>query len=412
MIESHTYRLYLNTPETGFIHCAELMIKEEGIRLRGAALKYTETYLDHPQAFALDPRLFPLQSEQHIIPEARSAPGFLDDYLPDTWGRKVLTGIYSRRREQPFNANKLSDVLAVLGPSRIGALRVVPEGEEAVYSGGAGSESLQRIELAAQLVDAGDFNRLSLDEMSLIYLDRNGTGVGGARPKALINVNGKEYLAKFNRRVDTFNMARVELACLLMANDLRVSPTRACVQTGINDREVLLQERFDVAGDARRHLITVNALRKEWETQEDSGLRFTYDDIAGLLQRYSVQIQQDLETLVTLMLFNRAIHNTDDHERNFSLWHNGHGYVLAPAYDLAPVPDSGDYHAAEFEYHTAPPRPSELAKQPRKVFGLPKPKVKAIAENVIQVVSQWRSYCEKAGVPEAECEALHKVFCL
>jgi serine/threonine protein kinase HipA of HipAB toxin-antitoxin module len=34
--------------------------------------------------------------------------------------------------------------------------------------------------------------------------------------------------------------------------------------------------------------------------------------------QYSINIEQDLKQLLAIMLFNRAIHNADDHERNFS----------------------------------------------------------------------------------------------
>jgi len=53
-----------------------------------------------------------------------------------------------------------------------------------------------------------------------------------------------------------------------------------------------------------------------------------------------------------------------------------------------------------------------LIKNSRKVFGLSKPKIRTIAEKVIDVVSNWLDYCEKADVSKAESEKLYKVFCL
>ena len=412
--ENHRYKVYLNTPELGVYHCGTFEIREKGAQLRGISFKYTQDYMEQSNAFPIDPVLLRLHHDEKLLIDAEAAPGFLDDYLPDDWGRRVLTNLYSRKEHKSFNANKISDMLGVLGPSRIGALSIVPfdQEEPPAYLGGASSEKLEQAELAAQQLDTGDFESLTLDDASLVFLGSNGTGVGGARPKALINDCGIEYLAKFNRRTDQFNMARTEHACLLMANALGICNTQAHVRTSINNREVLMQERFDIAGSRRRHMITINALMKEPVTQRDSGLTFTYDKIANLLAQYSGQIDEDLVQLVTQMLFNRAIHNTDDHERNFSLWHNGEGYSLTPSYDMVPTLDTGSYHAASFGYSAFPPKPSELSLQPIKIFGLSKTEVKAISEKVVSTVNDWRAYAEQAGLDEENTSKVERVFCV
>ena len=412
--ENYRYKVYINTPELGVQQCGTLQIRQRGERLMGTSFKYHRDYIENDAAFALDPGRLRLDYDERLFFDAEAPLGFIDDYLPDSWGRKVLTTIYTRRARRAFNANKLSDMLAVLGPSRIGALRIVPFSQEEPpdYIGGADSTLLETAELTAQQLDTGEYDDITLDELSLMYLGSNGTGVGGARPKALIRDDGNEYLAKFNRRIDLYNMAKTELACLSMAKSLGLCQTQAHLRTGSNGREILMQERFDIVNNARRHLITVNALRKDRETQRDSGLRFTYDAIVELLEKYSCQFAEDLAKLVTLMLFNRAIHNTDDHERNFSLWHNGKGYALAPAYDMVPTLDAGGYHTAEFNYSPYPPKTSELIAKPVKLFGLSKTEVATIAEKVNDTVSRWESYAEAAGLSEEESSKIQRVFCL
>ena len=141
-----------------------------------------------------------------------------------------------------------------------------------------------------------DFQSVDMDEMSLLYLANAGTGVGGARPKALLYDDAGCYVAKFNRLShDSYNNARVELACLTMAKAAGLDVGAGRVITGINDREVLLLERFDMVGPARQHLVTVNGLLKEPATQQDSGSAFRYDDICDLLRRYSGCIERDLK---------------------------------------------------------------------------------------------------------------------
>lgn len=148
--------------------------------------------------------------------------------------------------------------------------------------------------------------------MCVLYL-----GVGGARPKALLYDSVNQYIAKFNRsNQDSYNNVRVELACLHMARAAGLDIGEGRVEQGVNGREVLLLERFDIAPDGcRYHLITANGLLKEPSSQRDPGGTFRYDDICNLLKKHSTTIDSDLKQLIRLMLFNRAINNTDDHKK-------------------------------------------------------------------------------------------------
>ena len=125
------------------------------------------------------------------------------------------------------------------------------------------------------------------------------------------------------------------------------------------------------------------ALLKDRRSQRDRGRAFRYDDIAELVRRRSTRVRVDIPAVVRLMTFNRAINNTDDHERNFSLIHRGE-----PAYDLTPSLAMGEYHAAGFGYEPAPPSPRALAAGGR-VFGLGKPEVRRCAEEVMAAIGRW-----------------------
>ena len=99
------------------------------------------------------------------------------------------------------------------------------------------------------------------------------------------------------------------------------------------------------------------------------------------------------------MLFNRAINNTDDHERNFSFMYSAKGYQLAPAYDLVASMTIGEHHAAGFADQPYPPTASAAEKMGR-IFGLPKDTVSAAAQQVREAIEQWASYAEQTGVGE------------
>lgn len=333
----------------------------------------------------------------------------MDDYLPDAWGRKVLAQLAFYRDRTRITSHSVIDILNYLGNSRIGAVLLVPHGQSPYYELGCDHHFLPETERAAKQIEEDDPSEYNVDDMSLIYLANAGTGVGGARPKALINRGNQAYLAKFNRHsLDKYNNARVELACIHMAQKAGLEIFTGFIESSVNQREVLLLERFDTCADgSRHHVITLNALLKEPTTQKDMGSVFTYNKIVDILRKYSCNIEKDLEQLLRLMLFNGAINNTDDHERNFSLIHRGDGFQLAPAYDLVPSLTLGEYHSAGYQYQPFPPKPSEVK---GKIFGLSSVRVKSIAEEVIEAINHWPDFASHVGVSEKDTLAVSSRF--
>lgn len=403
------YDLYINSPLMGIVQAADVVVEEQLAVLTRVGFRYRSFYLEQADAFAIDPVQLPLKEGETIIACRNGSPAFIDDYLPDAWGRRVLMRLALYRDNQHFNANSVIDSLGMLGNSRIGAISLVEHGDVPIFDVGYPVDVLQQAERAVQQIDSVDFNNVDLDEMSLLYLANAGTGVGGGRPKALLHDDECYYLVKFNRLTqDNYNNARVELACLEMAKAAGLTIGSGKIVSGINGREVLLLERFDIVdGGSRHHLITANGLLKEPGSQRDPGQVFRYDNVCELLRQYSISIEQDLKQLLALMLFNRAINNTDDHERNFSLINRGLGYQLAPAYDLVPSIVTGEYHAAGFGLNPSPPRPSEAGKL-GKIFGLPKTDVVDVAERVIAAVSGWKGFAKQVGVSEADAVRIER----
>lgn len=414
-VNKQRYDLYVDTPYTGLIKAAEAVLLESAGQLSQMGFRYTDTYLDHPHAFALDPIQLPLQKHEINLMCAGGMPGILDDYLPDDWGRKVLTKLAFYQEKHQLNAHSAIDVLTHLSNSRIGAIQWVKVGAQPEYAQGCDIKHLTSAETAAQFVDDAQAITENIDEMSLLYLANAGSGVGGARPKALLYENDKVYLAKFNRLArDDYNNAKVELACLRMAQAAGLNVFLGHIQAGVNKRDVLLLNRFDIVLDeqqrsTRQHLITINALLKNTQTQRDRGGVFRYDDIADVVRMHSIDIETDLKQLLRLMLFNRCINNTDDHERNSSLINNGQGYCLSPAYDLVPSLVTDIYPVAGYQYSHRPPTPREAMTQ-GKVFGLPKTQVKQIAEQVIDAVGQWEVFAHTEGVSDQDAINVGKVM--
>ena len=409
------YDLYIETPATGLIKAAQAVLLETSGQLVQMAFLYTEEYREHKHAFALDPVQLPLTEKEINLKCAGGMPGVLDDYLPDDWGRKVLAKLAYYRDQHEINQHSAIDTLTQLSNSRIGALQWVTSGEVPNYELGCDVEHLLAAEAAAQSVDAPESFSDNVDEMSLLYLANAGSGVGGARPKVLLHEGNTAYLAKFNRlTADTYNNAKVELACLQMAKDAGLDVLDGYIRRGVNGRDVLLLDRFDIVmkderPTSRRHLITINALLKNAETQRDKGGAFLYDDIANLLKKFSIDIEADLTQLLRLMLFNRAINNLDDHERNFSLISEGDGYRLSPGYDMVPSLITGAYPVAGYKYSQWAPKPGEVSAH-GKIFGLPKTIVNRVADQIISAVEQWPAWALKNDVSQKDSDNIKKII--
>lgn len=407
MIERARFDIYLNPPAAGVCKAAECVLEENDGRLTRFAFRYDPSWPALLASFPLDPAQLPFGQAEITLDCLRGAPALIDDYLPDAWGRKVLARFALAKNQKRMSANSAIEMLDLMGASRIGCLQLVPEGQAPDFARGYPLSDLARAEELARRIDDDSFVPDNVEQFELAYLGNGGSGgVGGARPKALFYDDKGCYLAKFNREVDRFNHARIELACLKMAAAAGIDAASGRVESGINGREALLLDRFDIAQDGgRNHLITVNGLLKDPNTQQDPGHSFRYDDIHDLLSRYSVDPETDFEQLLKLMLFNRGINNTDDHERNFSLIIRGEGYRLSPAYDLVPSLALGEYHAAGFGFQAVPPSTSEVVRL-GKVFGLSKTAVARCAEQVGEAIASWPDTAAEAGVSEQELELL------
>lgn len=404
------FDLYINSEALGIVHAADLALLESGGALHKVGFRYRSSYLERPAAFPIDPVALPLTPQEVVFQCLGGIPAFLDDYLPDAWGRQVLSHLAYYRDRKKLNANSVIDTLPLIGASRIGALSIVPKGEQPIYELGSDLSRMADIESISHQIQNPLPSGEGLNELGLLYLGNYGSGVGGARPKALLCDKNKHYLGKFNHSRDPYNNVQVELACVMMAQNAGIHIESGKILTGVNGREVLLLNRFDLSANAHRHhLITVNGLMKARSSQRDHGSVFRYDDIRRLIEHLSVDVKTDSEQLLRIMLFNRAIHNTDDHERNFSFIHSGAGYRLSPAYDLVPSLTTGEYHVAGYGYQPDPPRPSEAVRLGR-VLKMPRPLVSNAADEVIAAVNRWPEFAEQAGVSEEEVERVGRTF--
>lgn len=372
------YEVWLAHPDGPCRAVAEFLLETDHRgRHRHSGLRYYENWLNDPQAFSLNPVHAPLQAAP-IEWRTPEVPVILDEIRPGQWERHVLRHLWNRE-QQPRDPDDLHAVLAAhRSVFRPGAVEILPAGVQPPPL----TAPLREGDLDTLMRDARRIEVDGLPEAEALARLRGGSSAGGARPKALVSGNTRQWLAKFRRDNDPFNHVRVEAVCLALAEAAGLTvPARQVVKAG--PYEALLVERFDISPQqGRHHMLSANALLKDPDTQQDPG-HPRYDDLADIIRHHGAEPARDLRRLYAQMLFNEAINNRDDHLRNFSFLQGPHGLHLSPAYDLVPSEALGAWPSLGFGLSASLPRPgSPEAFKAASHFGLPPAETRSVNDQL------------------------------
>jgi len=372
---------------------------------KGVSLHYGQEWL--AKGFALSEDL-PLVDTEFLPPgrlagDAQRAVGAVDDARPDRWGEKVIRFVDKPRRLS------LMEYLYYAGDDRFGALGVSTSSSS--YEPRAVSP-LPRLEDAQQLSEVAAKIEASepLTALEAKIIAGGGSPLGGAKPKALIDIDGEQWVIKFfnNEPVDT---PLIEHATMTMAEraGITVARTQVIHLAGANAVAV---RRFDREQGRRIHSISAGtAIRAATPSGEEPEMG--YPELARILRRVGITQddinQRDARELFRRMVFNILVDNTDDHEKNHSLlvvnpFGNGR-LKLAPAYDVLPTNSGQGYQ--EF-ICGALGRDSTLdnAMSQCEAFGLLPVEAAAEVGIVIEVVNTWKEHFAQAGVALRDIESL------
>lgn len=393
------------------VPAGRLWMTEQGVDVVASRFAYGRRYLERGNAIAVDPVSLPLAraDEGTLVPaEGLALFGALRDATPDAWGRRVI----ENRLHAPPNGLSESVYLDQAGPHRAGALDVRMRPDSAAAEGALPSSlELDHLLAAAARVEEGE-----PVPAHLAAFFAGGPTVGGARPKAVVTSDGREWIAKFPARGDVFDVPLVEYATLELAREAGLQVPRTRLQSLADGRHVMLIERFDrepqALGIARRHMVSALTLLALHEQQSPDA---SYADMADALGRWGVggRIAADRRELFVRMVFNILVSNDDDHLRNHAFLHDpsADGWHLSPLYDVVPKPQV----AQERMLHLAVGPRGRLARLDNALggcgrFGLLPPAAAALIDGLVRVVRGWRGTFERAGVPAPECERLASAF--
>lgn len=363
---------------------------------KGVSLRYGPDWLAH--GFALSEDL-PLIDTEHAPPgrlaaDQARAVGAVDDARPDRWGEKVIRYIDKPKRQS------LMEYLYYAGDDRFGALGVSTSSTD--YTPLAGS-ALPRLEQAQALSDAVAKIEASEPLNALLArLVRVGSSLGGAKPKALIEIAGEQWVIKFFNG-EPVDVPLVEHATMTLAAraGITVAETQMVRLSGAN---AIAVRRFDREGAMRLHSISAGtAIRAA--TAAGSEPQMGYPELARVLRRIGVtegdRYALDARELFRRMVFNILVDNTDDHEKNHSLLvvqPGEHGRLkLAPAYDVLPT-NSGQGYQEFICGADGADSTLENAMSQCDAFGLTPAEAAAQVVAVIVVVDTWKTHFASVGV--------------
>lgn len=285
---------------------------------------------------AIDPAL-PLDTGAQYQPGLVRA---FADSAPDRWGRNLIDKAERvRAREENRNPRSLDDLDYLLGVSddtRQGALRFTRSGSAEFL--GRPSHVPQLISLP-QLLRAADDLAADADPAEAIkqLLDTGTTGLGGARPKALVRLeDGALAIAKFPHASDRWDIMAWEALSLDLLEHAGVrTPERRLTQVG--ERNVLLLRRFDRSGTSpQRRIGYISAMTALGASDGDN---LDYSEIGQAVRDLSLSPREDHHELFDRVVMSVLLGNTDDHLRNHGFLTVANGWKLSPAFDVNPNPD-------------------------------------------------------------------------
>ena len=381
---------------------------------------YGRSYLERPNAVALDPVLLKLSPRTYSTAALNGVFGALRDASPDYWGRRVIQR--HRGKAQPGEM----EYLLYSPDDRAGALgfglNQTPPAPKRSFNQTLDLAKVQAIadsivadddrpdgDRAAGAVDHDD-DRDQVEKLMVI-----GTSMGGARPKAVVEDEAGLWIAKFNRPDDTWNSARVEHAMLILARASGLTTAESRV-VEIAGRDVLLVKRFDrektQAGYLRARMISALTLLRTEDTYQSRD-KWSYVLLAEEVRRVCADPAQNAAELFRRMSFNALISNIDDHPRNHALIAKEAQWKLSPAYDLTPaVPVSMERRDLALECGDAGrfANADNLLSQSARFLLEPGEAAAMIDAMEAQVRGTWYATARAAGVSERDCERIATAF--
>lgn len=398
-----------------FVPAGLLTAVEDG-RRNTYRFQYGRKYLQRPNAIPVDPVLLPLEGGAGRVVREELFGG-IRDASPDAWGRHVLD---TAAEVAGVHLSEF-DYAVWAGPERIGALgfsddsKIEPFTQFPDWVRGLPGADLD-LEGLLKAADAVDMEEELAPEFRRFFV-RGSSALGGARPKAAIEFEGRQWIAKFDRKREAWPTSRIEHATMRLAAQCGIRvPTTKLLR--VLDRDILLVERFDrVMKMEQTHRIPfISGVTIQGLTQAESEQGGSYRKLAEAMRRVgnATTLKQDLEELYRRMVFNVCCNNNDDHLRNHGFLYGAGGWLLSPAYDVVPQPDMGPGEVRNLYLAVGPQgrlASLENAIEGCGAFGIDREQARQIVLEMKGYFKQhWEQEYRAAGVQERVLDDLYDSF--
>lgn len=231
--------------------------------------------------------------------------------------------------------------------------------------------------------------------------------LGGARPKASVRDGERLLLAKFSHPKDEWNVMAWEKTMLDMARDALIAVPMAKL-ISIGDENVLLLERFDridskLDGTRVAYMSAMTVL-----SATDGDLR-DYAELAEGLPLLVKDVKAQLASLFRRVVFSVAVHNTDDHLRNWGFLRKGGAWGHAPMFDVNPNPYEGADRSSSIMGESGEREVVGL-RDLRAYVQLDTDAAAKVVRDVLSVVCRWPEYAHANGCSSHEMSLFRPIF--
>ncbi|WP_245670908.1 type II toxin-antitoxin system HipA family toxin [Nocardia flavorosea] len=357
---------------------------------------YGRSYLERSDAISLYTPELPLVSGWQEPSGSMPIASVLRDSGPDSWGQRVILERLHGSRGMAADPGDLDQITCFLesGSDRIGGLDF--QASPDTYLPRGTTATIDELHAAADALQEG---RPISDDLGAALV--RGTSIGGARPKALIDVEGIPCIAKFSSTSDHYPVVNAEAMAFELARRVGIDAPRSFVTSSLG-KDVLVVERFDRGAGGERRIVVSGLTMLGLD--EMVARYATYPELLDVLRRSGADPHVGRK-LFERIVFNVAIGNNDDHARNHAAFWNGRDLDLTPAYDLCPQPRSGEVSAQAMAFDRDGQRDSSFAAclKASAVYGLTKGEARGIIDKQIDIIERdFTEVADLTGLTEAQ----------
>jgi serine/threonine-protein kinase HipA len=410
MAETKKATIYIYLAD-GPVPAGLLSVNSDG-RYTSSEFVYGDLYLERPDAVPVDPVQLPLPAagQSDVVQTPADFPVFngIRDASPDKWGRYLLDKKYPGLGLDEF------DYIAASGHDRVGALAF----GESPHSGVGIWDTNKFVYRETRYFDLAQIQRAvdsseDPDDPDFQRFLEYGPSLGGARPKATVQWDGRLCLAKFSLSNDSYNVCQAEYAAMLLAGRCGIDIPRVYL-TNVFERRVFIVERFDrqdIGSEDPRRTPFHSSLTMTGSHESDY-MRHSYLDIVSAISRFSSQPDRDREELYRRLVFNVFCNNNDDHMRNHGFLYDGNGaWNLSKAYDIVPFPQSGEvYHQALHFGDLGREASIQNLLSGAPSFGLNQSEANNVIDEVREGVRNWDEFFLEHEASEEDITSLRGCF--